>query len=69
MIRNSTVPHPARVRSVSAHTALVVGWRISDAIANGRQPAYGRADAVTQARVLEAVRQSGEHESPVEIGD
>jgi hypothetical protein len=40
---------------------------VSDAILSGALPAYGRNDAVAQARALEAVRQSAEQSEPVEI--
>jgi D-xylose 1-dehydrogenase (NADP+, D-xylono-1,5-lactone-forming) len=41
---------------------------VSKAILTGSAPAFGRADAVAQARTLEAVRLSAEQSEPVEIG-
>ena len=40
---------------------------VSEAVLTGTAPAFGRDDAVAQARALEAVRLSAERSEPVEI--
>jgi xylose dehydrogenase (NAD/NADP) len=40
---------------------------VSDAIASGRELPFGRADAIGQARVLEALFESAERKMPVEL--
>jgi D-xylose 1-dehydrogenase (NADP+, D-xylono-1,5-lactone-forming) len=40
----------------------------SAAIADGEQPPFGRADAVDQAAVLQALRRSSKHAAPIGLG-
>ncbi|MFF4508864.1 hypothetical protein [Streptomyces sp. NPDC001401] len=41
---------------------------LSRALADGAEPVFGQADSVGQARVIEALRESGESGTPLRLG-